>query len=204
MNKNTKKIAIIAVFAIALLAVSVYFFQVRPAAEFAAQNAAETIVNEDLSFEFKYTAGPDALSMFEPSVNRAPLLGSYVLLPSQDFVAIRNQESSDTPPTISIFVYDFSDTALPFSIESLGRSEKVLAWARANQALTGLSEDIEPQAVELDGVTGFEYQYPSTYNQTIRLHSYDNKLYMFVGQYENQGDQMQKFFDDVLESVLFN
>lgn len=204
MNKNTKKIAIIAAFAVALLAISLYFFQVRPAAEFAAQNAAETIVNEDLSFEFKYTAGPDALSMFEPSVNRSPLLGSYVLLPSHDFVAIRNQQASGTPPTISIFVYDFSDTALPVEIESLGRSEKILAWARANQALTGLTEDVEPQPAELDGVSGFEYKYPSTYNQTIRLHSYDNKLYMFVGQYENNGDQMQDFYEEVLASVLFN
>lgn len=200
MNKKT--IITIAVIAALLLIIgAAYFLQSKERSEFQAANAAEPVVNEELSLEFAYVAGPDALSMFEPSSNREPLLGSYILLPSADFVAIRNQESERTPPSISIFVYDFSDSALPVEIESLGRSEKVLAWARANQGLTGLTDAIEPESVELDGVSGFRYQYPAEYEQTIQLHSYDHKLYMFVGQYDN-GD-MQDLYEEVLESVRF-
>lgn len=204
MNQNQKKIALIILVAVIVCGTALYFFQIKPSAEFAAQNATETITRDELGIEFQYVAGPDALSLFEPSVSREPLLGSFILMQSPDFVALRNKESEDTPPSISLFIFEYNDNEMPKEVEELSRQEKVLYWAKENQVLTTVTDETVLENAEIDGVKAYRYQNQGLYPQTIYLAMYQGKMYMFVGQYENSSDQMQKYFDDIISTIAFN
>lgn len=210
--KNHKNFKIIAAVGIILVLVAaLYFLILAPKANFEASNALELVDRPEMGLEFSYLAGPDALSLFEPEGLNKPVLSAFIIMPSSDFLKVRSQEEIDTPPSISIFVFDNPERAqvkieaLGSTTENLSRTDKLRLWGEKNEGFTGISSatsDIEE--VEIDGLKGIKYSNEASYKQDIYLFSYQEKMYLFAGQYEKDGDKIKQYFTDILNSVSFN
>jgi hypothetical protein len=208
-SKKSILFTILAIGIIAVLAAAYYVARVQPQQAFDAQNAPATIVRPEAGLEFTYLEGPDAFSLFEPSTVAEPLQSAFIIVPSPQFVALRNQEEIETPRSISLFVYDKRnaydrpDENSPEG-EDLSREGRLLRWAAENDSITGLSQAIaEPTEIDIDGVSGLTYQTVGTFPQTIYLVSYRDFIYFFVGQYETEGDAMQEAFSNLIDSIYF-
>lgn len=205
MNKKNK-IILLVVIALAVAAAIVFFaYESKEQAAFDAQNAVETVERPDLGLSFGYTAGPDALSMVQPPVSGKPLEAAFIIMPSSEYVAFANGEDTDVGPTISLFVFTYGDNEMSAEVEQLSKSEKLLAWAQENQTLTSINDTTTDVVdFELDGLKGISYQAQGAYPQDIKLFRQGDRNYMFVGQYENAGDDMDKYFDEVLNTIRFD
>lgn len=211
MNKHQKIKIVLAVGLVAVLCIVVYFLVLQPKATFEASNAVEKVDRPEVGLEFSYLAGPDALSLFEPASLTAPTLSAFIIMPSDEFLKVRSQEAQDTPPSISIFVFDNPEPArvrteaTASSTEEPTSSDKLRLWAEENEGFTGITEaSADVEEVKVDGLKGIKYKNEALYKQEIYLFSYQRKVYMFAGQYENDGDDMQGYFEDILASVSFN
>lgn len=210
--KKQQKIKIVLILGlVALVCVALYSLVLQPKATFEASNAVEKMDRPEIGLEFSYLAGPDALSLFEPASLTDPVLSAFIIMPSSEFLKVRSQEAQDTPPSISIFVFDNPERdqvkleAAASSTEELTYSDKLRLWAEKNEGFTGITEaDGDIEEVEVDGLKGIKYKNEALYKQEIYLFSYQYKIYMFAGQYENDGDDMQEYFNDILDSVFFN
>jgi hypothetical protein len=210
MKKIPKVAYVIAILLIlAAIGATYYVMVLQPQQVFEAQNAVVRIDRPDTGLEFSYVEGPDALSLFEPSTVTEPLHSVFILVPSPQFVALRNQEEIETPPSITLFAYD-KRNAYDRPNENdpeggdLSRRDRLLRWANENDGVTGISRALaEPADIELDGLSGLFYQNEGAFKQDIYLFSYQDRIFFFVGQYQTEGDQMQQYFKDVLETVYF-
>ena len=205
MKKSQQKLLFILIGVIIILAAVFWGIQSKEQTEFEAQNAVETVNRPELGFSFGYTAGPDALSMVEPPVSGQPLEAAFIIMPSSEYVAFANGEDEDVGPTISLFVFQYGDDEMPVEVEMLGKAEKLMAWAQENQSITSINNTTSDITdFELDGLRGISYESEETYKQDIRLFRLGDRHYMFVGQYQSNGDDMDKYFDEVLSTIKFD
>lgn len=161
----------------------------------------EVVSRPDLSLEFSYESGPNSLALFEPEVSGEPLKAAYILMSTADFVVVRNGDTDSTPATISLFV--FSKPVLEGE-EDLSRIEELRRWATANQQLTGIADAVsEPVETVIDGVRALSYSTEAAYSQDIYIASYKKNIYLFVGQHESKDDSLRTYFNDVINSVVF-
>lgn len=207
MKKSVKFIYVsVAVLLIAFIAALYYVLVFQPEETFNAQNGAITIERPEAGLEFSYIAGPNSLSLFEPETVQEPLSSVFILVPSAEYVAIRNQEEIETPPSITLFVYNQLNAydRPGENGEDLPRAERLVRWANENDGVTGISRALaEPASVEVDGLRGLNYQTEGAFLQDVYLFSYQDRIFFFVGQYEEEGDQMQHLYEDLLESIYF-
>lgn len=183
-----------------------YVLVQQPAADFAAQNAVATITRPEAGLEFSYMEGPDAFSLFEPETVADPMNSAFILIPSEQFVALRNQEEIDTPPSISLFVYNQLnryDRPDEVTGEDISRRDRLIRWANENDSITSISQAESITDIEVDGVSGISFNVQGAFPQTIYLISYRDFIYFFVGQYNSEGDALQEAFTDLVDSMYF-
>tara|TARA_B100001179_G_C18578226_1_gene398568 strand:- start:153 stop:770 length:618 start_codon:yes stop_codon:yes gene_type:complete len=205
MNKKNKILLLVVIAIVAVAAIIYFVIDRKEQAIFDSQNAVETVMRDDLGFEFGYTAGPDALSMVEPPVTGQPMEAAFIIMPSSEYVAFANGEDQDVGPTISLFVFRYSDNEMASTTEVLSKDEKLMTWAQENQTLTSINNATSDVVdYELDGLKGISYTAEAEYKQNIKLFRLGDRNYMFVGQYRDKGDQMDKYFEEVLSTVRFN
>lgn len=203
---KTRLISLALLVLLGVTGVSYYIFVQKPAQDFAATNAPVTLTRPEAGLEFTYIEGPDAFSLFEPSALAEPLHSVFMLIPSPQFVALRNQEQIDTPPSITLFVYNKRnayDRPDETSGEDLSRRDRLVRWATENDALTSFSRAETVTDITVDDVNGISYQTDGAFPQTIYLISYQDRIYFFVGQYETEGDYLQEAFTELLSTIYF-
>ena len=200
MNTQKKIYIIITVLIFAVVAAAAYVFFFKPQARYVAFNQAELVSRPDINLEFSYVGGPDALSLIEAPVEGEPLKGAFILMPSGDYIEVRNNPEAETPASISIFVFTLPEQ----KNGDVSRIDALRQWASDNPALTGINDaEGETEEVRIDGVKGIAYKTEGAYSQEIQLFSYREHIYMFVGQYDGTADDLSDEFKELLSTVVF-
>lgn len=154
---------------------------------------------------FKFPSGPDALALIEPPTGDVAETGIkevYLMMDSAEYQEFSKEETATPPATISVFVLPYVAAE---GVDGLKRAEKLRAWAIANPQFSSWAAAItEPEQVEVDGVRAITYKTESVYKQDVYLALYSDDIYVFTGQYESEGDEMQEMFADILASVILN
>jgi hypothetical protein len=154
---------------------------------------------------FKFPSGDGALALIEPptgDVSSTGIKEVYLMMDSQQYVEFSKSEDETPPATISIFVLPYVEA---IGAEEMNRVGKLQAWAVANTQFSSWgAATTEPQPVEVDGVRAITYKTESVYKQDVYLVLYADDIYVFTGQYETEGDEMQTMFNDILASVILN
>lgn len=161
----------------------------------------KTITNDTYAFSFAYPAGTDGYELIE-SGSQDNFLHSYVFIDSADLASFQSAEFTETPPTMSVFVFTLPEETEDG--ESAGRITRLQTWAQENAGLTAYNLMYgTPDIVEIDGLKALSYLTDGLYQQEVYLASYRGHIYMFVGQYNRPTDQIKKDFQHLIESVLF-
>ena len=182
-----------------LLVVGFFVFQQFQNDRTVAVTVNQLIDRPDLEFGFSYPSGEAGLSLVEPPAGEGNLLGAFLLFPTDSYIEYQNEEGAETPASISIFVFAEDD-----SDSESGRITRLQNWASDNSALTKYDLALNtPDIVEVDGVKAIRYDAEGVYPQTIYLASYTGRIYMFVGQFEEDGDYLDTTFGEVISAVTF-
>ncbi len=164
-----------------------------------------TITSPVAPLMFKFPSGQDALALIEPPTGNVASTGIkevYLMMDNNDYNEFSKNEGGTPPASISIFIVPYVEA---LGAEEMKRAEKLQAWAIANpQFSSWVAATTEPERVEVDGVQAIRYQTESVYKQNVYLALYADDLYIFTGQYETEGDEMQVMFNDILASVILN
>ena len=165
----------------------------------------ETIAREELDLSFTYPSGEQGYSLVEVPVQAATtsgaLKGAFILMYTPDYIdyLARADEAGETPPSVSIFVYDAPAAA---EGDQRSRAERLLDWARENRTLTNIPEGPVSE-VELDGVDTFTYTADGLYQKRVYLAAYSGNYYFFVGQFDAPDDRYDTAFREIIESISF-
>lgn len=208
-QKNVKVVIILLV--ILALAMGFYFFGPQAKDRMVVVNTIEKIENEDLNFSFSYESGETALSSMEglpEQIINPSLLKMYVLMETKSLdefnQAKEKGEGQEAPPSISVLVFERASTTEAVSASSSSSFEKVKQWAEANNQFTSINlAQGSIEDVEVDGASAIHYKADGLYPQDIYVIKYGKKMYLFVGQYLEEGDYMQTAYQKLMESVLF-
>ncbi len=199
----------ILVFLIVLLGSGFFIFKtvVQPELQSRTINATVPVLINypEMSFTFTYPSGEEGYTMIEPPLPPSTADGLekvFILMATQEYITFQSTSTEDmtTPPTVTIFVVN------PPEDDTEGdRMTKLQAWAKQNpQYSSFLSQTTLPEVVEIDGVQSVTYGTAGSYKQKVYLMQYDKKNYVFVGQYEEEGDSITQMFNDLISSVTFD
>lgn len=185
-----------------------YFFGPKADERMVVTNVTERITNNDLKFSFAFSSGETALSLVDSKLGERGsngLLYMYLLMETKSLNDYYNQpENGETPPAITVLVFEQSESDED-SVEDLSRTDKIKNWAKENSSLTSFDlakgEIIE---TEIDGIQALKYQSDGLYSQEIYIVKYKDLMYLFVGQYEEEGDYLNSSFASVVESIWFD
>ncbi len=209
-NQKNIKVTIILLVALAL-AMGFYFFGPQAKDRTVAVNTIEKIENRDLNFSFSYESGETALSSMEglsdQTVNSS-LLKMYVLMESvtlDEFNQAKEEgQGREAPPSISVLVFERASTTEAVNSSSSTSFDKIKQWAEANSQFTSINlAQGAIEDVEIDGASAIHYKADGLYPQDVYVVKYGKKMYLFVGQYLEEGDYMQTAYQKLMESVLF-
>lgn len=161
------------------------------------------IAQPDLDFEFSYPSGEAGLSLIEPPIattSESMLRKVFIMMQTEDYIDYQGKEGAeDAPPTISVLVFDNQADE-----GEGGRVTRLQNWAQTNSVLTGFDQlSAETEVVEIDGAKALHYQSVGEYKKDIYLISHSGNVYLFVGQYQEEGDYLQTTFKDLIGSILF-
>lgn len=200
MNIQKKIYLIITLLIIAVAAAASYVFFFRPQARYVEFNQSELVSRPAIDLEFSFVAGPDALSLVEAPVEGEPLKGAFILMSSSDYIEVHNNTATETPASISIFVFTLPEQ----ENQDLSKTDLLREWAMDNQSLTGINvSEGEPEEIELDGVKGIKYNTVGAYNQEVQLFNHRGRAYMFVGQYDDTTEDLRDDFEELMQTVVF-
>ena len=166
------------------------------------------IDNQVLEFGFTYPSGEEGYALIEPMIATTTIDGlkkAYILMETKEYIAFQNPvEGTKTPPSVSIFVLEMP--TLSEEIESLGRMERLRAWAELYPQYSSIeSLNGEVEEVVLDGNRVFRYQTEGeTYRQEIYLANHQGNVYVFTGQFSEESDAIRTMYTELISSVLFN
>ena len=207
MNKNIK-IAVIATLVVAVLGTGYYFFGPHAKNRTVVTNTNERIVNEELEFSFAFESGESALSSIESlpgQLDDARILKMYVLMEVMKLQDYRSDtEGKEPPPAITVLVFERTeaDKLADDTATSTPYIDKMKNWAVANDQYTNInSASSEVEEVDIDGAPGIHYKVDGAYKQSIYLTKYQGRMYLFVGQYEEEGDYMNTSFQELVDSI---
>ena len=132
MNKKT----LIVIGVVAVLAVLALLF-FKPWASFNTDRSVEvtTVTNETYSLIFDYPTGPDGYEIIE-SGTQDEFLHSYVFIETEALATFQEAEFTDTPPTMSVFIFTLPEETEAEALESAGRITRLQNWAQENAGLT--------------------------------------------------------------------
>lgn len=178
----------------------------------------ETIDRPELDLAFTYPSGDFGFSLIEPPVTEGgELLKAFILMPTKDFVEFSERtEPGESPPTISIFVFDMPDSAnsatstmselsSTTSEDRPDRISRLQSWAMENTVLTSYASALAtPEVVEVDGLKMFHYRADGLYQQDIYLASYKGRAYMFAAQFDSEENSTFTAFQELITKVSFN
>ena len=205
---------------VALLGVGYYFLGPQAKDRIVVTNTVEKIVNKDLEFSFSYESGETALSSIESTPGQfgnSELLKMYALMESKTLDEFNKAKESgevvESPPAISVLVFaraTSTDKAEDSSVTSTSTATssssitKVRQWAEANSAYTSINlAQGEIQEIKVDGASALHYKADGLYTQDVYVVKYGKRMYVFVGQYLEEGDYMYKSFQALKDSILF-
>tara|TARA_B100001989_G_C24524793_1_gene458014 strand:- start:221 stop:823 length:603 start_codon:yes stop_codon:yes gene_type:complete len=161
-----------------------------------------TVEKPEYDFAFSYLSGGSALSLIEPPVPASAsdgLRSVSIMMETESYNDFYQDEDSDPPPTITIFVIEENKGE-----SELSRQERLLEWAKKNPQYTSYAlKTSEVAEQKIDGVPTQTYNVAGEYLSRVHLVSYSGNLYAFVGQYEVEGDAMFKAFDELIDQVVF-
>jgi len=172
-------------------------------------SAPTPIASQETDLAFSYPSGVDSLLMIEPPISSTSPSGLkkvYLLADYQEYIEYSNEGSVGTPPpTISIFALSYASTTDGGDAEGAGRVSKLQTWAAQNPQFTSwTAKNSEAEVVEVDGATAIRYTAAGTYQQEVYVVLYVGDMYVFAGQFEEEGGVMQTRFADLVSSVIFN
>lgn len=213
MNKKITYI-IGAVIIIALSGVGYYFFGPQAKDRIVVTNTVEKIINKDLNFSFSYESGETALSSIESTPGQfgnSEILKMYTLMETEALdefnKAKENGDAVEAPPAISVLVFartNSNEQTEDKTATSSSSIDKVRQWAETNEAYTGInSAQGEIQEMKVDGASALHYKADGLYAQDVYVVKYGKRMYVFVGQYLEEGDYMFKAFQNLKDSILF-
>jgi len=153
---------------------------------------------------FNYPSGVEGFMLIEPPVatTSQSLKKAYLMFEYSQYITYQNaDESRQTPPAVSVFVFE-----LPKAIEaeSGSRSERLLQWVNENPQYTSYNKKVtEVTEVEIDGLTALKYSTSGLYNQDFHIVSYSGNAYIFAGQYTDANDANVTMYSDLISSITF-
>lgn len=160
-----------------------------------------TIYNEVGNFYFTYLAGEEAYTLVEPSIPTTTSSGLqkvYIIINTQDYIAFENNVI-ETPPTVSVFVFEKLEND-----EDKNRLEEMQSWVEQFSQFSSYSLRVdEPEIIDIDGIPTIRYHTEGSYKQEVYVSSYRGIIYVFVGQYENETDEIHGMFIDLISSVVY-
>lgn len=209
---SPKKIITLAMVAIILIGLAV--FVVRPWLQ---NRTVSTVVQEKIErpavhLEFTFPGGAEAYSFIEPQFNGTATPGApeaaFIMIDTDEYQAYEQKTSNgETPPTMSILVFPEpaeNIAATATTGESVDRMTRLRNWAEANTVLTAYTNAKKaPEEVEIDGVKLLHYQADGLYPQDIYIALHRGKFYLFVGQYDGEGDARYTDFQNLMATVSF-
>ena len=176
--------------------------------------AGETVKNSDLDLEFKYPGGDDGFVLLEPDGTQQGILKSYLMLPKAEYESYKVVEGpSEAPAGMNIFIFTLEDkdeassTKTETTATSTPRESRITElqnWATDNSGFTSINlAKNTPEVVEIDGIKALHYQADGLYQQDVYLVSYKDRVYMFVGQYNEMTDVTYTSFQELIKSISF-
>lgn len=204
MQNKKIRYTVIAALAVAVLAGA--WYQISQYLKEQVPTTTEKVHNEAVGLGFSYQAGEAGLALFEPPLS-GNLLSAYLLMPQSDFEDYQaaDTEGREAPASIGVFVYALDAATTTESGERLDRITRLQNWAMDNSTLTSFNQAKNtPDIVEIDGAKALHYQADGLYQQDIYLVSYKNRVYMFVGQYNDVKDMTYTSFAPFMETVAFD
>ncbi len=204
MNKII--ITLIVVLLAVLAGAGYYFFGPPSHDKMVIKDVMQRISNPELSFSFAFDSGETALSSIESTPEQfgeENFLKMYVLMKTADLNEYQNGlEGRTLPPAISVLVFQRTEADKMAEASSTTAFDKVKLWSMNNAEYTNIDfavSDIEE--VEIDGAPTAHYKADKNYPQEVYVTKYGDKMYLFVGQYEEEGDYMHNAFKAMVESV---
>jgi hypothetical protein len=177
----------------------------------------ETIVRPELGISFTYPSGEAAFALIEsPATADRTLLGAFVMVPTGEYLEFQQStEAREAPPAMSVFV--FADTSADAEASSTpvtttgtsttdrpDRMTRLKNWAAENTALTSYALATTPaEEIEIDGLKTLHYRADGLYQQDIYLASYRSRIYIFVGQFNDEADITYTAFQTLMSTVVF-
>lgn len=162
------------------------------------------IVAQEYDFGFKYPSGVDGYAMIEPPVatSSVSLKKAYLMFEYDQYVEYQNStETLQTPPTVSVFIFDLPEKA---EIETGSRSERLMQWVNENPQYTSYNRMVgEVSEVEIDGVPALKYSTEGIYTQDFHILSYSGNAYILAAQYEGADDPNLAMYENLVNSVTF-
>lgn len=209
MNKKNSLI-LAAVFIIVIAAVAYQIIQTRNSNQAADAALKQTVDNKALGLSFSYMGGPDGFTLVEPPAEQKGILKAYLLLPAKAYEEYKAQDvPGEAPAGMNVFVFTHDDdSATSTAATTTPRTDRVTRlqeWATTNATITSFTQaKSAPETVEIDGLKMLRYKADGLYQQDIYLASYKNKVFMFVGQYNEETDQTFTEFQKLMQTVSFN
>lgn len=205
MNSMNKKTLLIlgGILLVATLLVGYQLFMSKKNTSSGEMTMKQVVANKELGISFSYPSGVDGFTLLEPNGGDKGMVKAYLIIPSVEYESYKNGDTAEAPAGMNVFVFAIGDAKATSSASSTRISE-LQNWATDNNTLTQFKQAKNtPDIVELDGVKALHYQTDGLYQQDIYLVSYKARVYMLVGQYNEQTDVTYTAFQDLIKSILF-
>jgi hypothetical protein len=162
------------------------------------------IVAQEYDFGFKYPSGVEGYAMIEPPVatSSVSLKKAYLMFEYGQYVEYQNSTGTlQTPPTVSVFIFDLPDKA---ETATGSRSERLMQWVNENPQYTSFNRMVgDMTEVEIDGVPALKYSTEGIYKQDFHILSYSGNAYILAAQYEGEDDPNLSMYENLINSVTF-
>lgn len=170
----------------------------------------EAVEREDLGMSFRY---PDTYELRQMEggleLNGLLMQGAFTISSTTEGLPVTSgfvfREAVDVLDETDVAAGVVSTTTEDTSSTTpLTKEEQLRAWAENNEALTSYeSRTGEPSIVKVDGVDALFFTTNAGQLQDTYVIVYRNDMYLFVGQYETEGDVYQQNFKAFIDSIYF-
>ena len=217
MNKKNS-IILVAIVAVVALVVVYQIVQTRQNNQANQAALEQKVENKALGLSFSYEGGDKGFTLVEPPAEQKGILKAYLLLPTKEYNQYKTMEvPGEAPAGMNIFIFTHDENKASTSdavVTSDGASSstpkdnrmtRLKEWATTNATITSYTASkAAPETVEIDGLKMLHYKADGLYQQDIYLASYKNRVYMFVGQYNEESDMSYTEFQNLMQTISFD
>lgn len=182
----------------------------------------QQVTNEAQNVEFTYYGGPEGYTLLESPENAElgdpQLVKAYTLVDTDRY----NENNQSTEgigqriPAITIMVFneatstEATSTATTTATNGTTTAETesdeptLEEWAEAHSGFTayGLRTG-EPEEVRVDNISAIHFTSEGPFRSETYIVEHRGKYYVFIGQYENDEDEVRKAFERLMTEVYF-